>query len=168
MFFTKKKQLKKKKTPRLKIIFLDVDGVLNDEKFFLEKARDVIPIDEGKLLLLKKITDATGAKVVLSSAWRKLPAEHPDLIKLGEEFQESGIELYDMTPVLPINREGQIERWLRANDDVKKFIIIDDEDVFDDLKPYLIKTEWKGENGGGLQEHHVQAAIHMLGRKIGK
>lgn len=47
----------------MKIIFLDIDGVLNYEN---SKSK----VEEEKVKLLKEIVDKTGAEIVLSSDWR--------------------------------------------------------------------------------------------------
>ena len=46
----------------MKVIFLDVDGVLNSQQLF-EKSEDaqLISVDEENIKNLKKIVDATGA-----------------------------------------------------------------------------------------------------------
>lgn len=53
----------------MKVIFLDVDGVLNSQQLF-EKCEDdqLISVDEDNIKNLKTIVDATGAKIVLSSS----------------------------------------------------------------------------------------------------
>ena len=47
----------------MKVIFLDVDGVLNSQQLF-EKCEDdqLISVDEDNIKNLKTIVDATGAK----------------------------------------------------------------------------------------------------------
>lgn len=59
-----------------KIIFLDIDGVLNSMELFdkLEE-RDMEPfmgidVDEDNLEQLRYIVERTGAQIVLSSSWR--------------------------------------------------------------------------------------------------
>ena len=59
----------------MKVIFLDVDGVLNSDEYFdriqnLDIEGIESDIDINKVKLLKKAVDTTGAKVVLSSSWR--------------------------------------------------------------------------------------------------
>lgn len=49
---------------RVKILFLDVDGVLNGENYGYQG------INSNLLYLLKAILDETGCKIVLSSTWR--------------------------------------------------------------------------------------------------
>ena len=48
-----------------KVIFLDIDGVLNDEGKNLKRG---VYIDEEMTARLKKIVEATGAQIVLSSS----------------------------------------------------------------------------------------------------
>ena len=62
----------------MKIIFLDIDGVLNafndfDEMFLEFQLTGVkkVVIDINKVLRLKEIIDKTGAKIVLISSWKK-------------------------------------------------------------------------------------------------
>lgn len=50
----------------MKVIFLDIDGVLNT----FASPEDT-RMDEFRLTYLKRIIDATGAKVVLTSSLRK-------------------------------------------------------------------------------------------------
>ena len=57
-----------------KIIFLDIDGVLNSMDYF-EQTKDCkgyTEINPEKVKLLKEIVDRTGAEIVLSSTWRDL------------------------------------------------------------------------------------------------
>ena len=56
----------------MKVIFLDIDGVLNTEDTFRKMIDGFldIEIDEFRVEYLKKIVDATDAKIVLSSSWK--------------------------------------------------------------------------------------------------
>lgn len=47
----------------MKVIFLDFDGVITTEE---SRSK----LDLSKMRLVKKICDATGAKIVISSSWR--------------------------------------------------------------------------------------------------
>ena len=92
----------------MKVIFLDIDGVLNSENHAKEldrlakegkmSKREVcetwdLPY-EGTLLPLKKIVDETGAKIVLSSCWRINPA---NITKLNKIFEPYGFQIMDIT-----------------------------------------------------------------------
>ena len=72
-----------------KVIFLDIDGVLNDEstKSFKKK----IFVEEIRVKRLKDIVQATQAKIVMSSSWRhyfKLYNENPESIKDNYELSK--------------------------------------------------------------------------------
>ena len=54
----------------MKLIFLDVDGVLNCAASFTRRGNP-FPIDDNKVDLLAQIVEATGAELVLSSTWRE-------------------------------------------------------------------------------------------------
>ncbi|MFR1854625.1 MAG: HAD domain-containing protein, partial [Beduini sp.] len=53
----------------MKIIILDIDGVLNCE-YCKIKIDGVHFVMDEKIILLKQLVDRTGAKIVLSSTWR--------------------------------------------------------------------------------------------------
>ena len=51
----------------MKVIFLDIDGVLNSSAYDRKRDWDKLTnIDESRLPLVKRIVDETGAKIVLS------------------------------------------------------------------------------------------------------
>lgn len=86
----------------MKVIFCDIDGVLNEDTTPTRTKSRVIFIDEEKLLRLKRIVDATGAKIVLSSTWRydrDNPSYNADFLELQEAFHKAGLVFYDYTPV---------------------------------------------------------------------
>lgn len=53
-----------------KFLFLDIDGVLNDHTFNTEAMSSTL--DRNKVELLNRILRLTGARIVLTSAWRYL------------------------------------------------------------------------------------------------
>lgn len=151
----------------MKVIFLDIDGVLNEDITPSRTKSRVIFIDEEKLLRLKRIVDATGAEIVLSSTWRYDRDDaryNGDFLELQTAFHEVGLDFYSYTPVdaIGIRRGMEIKAWLGLHPEVKRYIILDDE-LFDfeerGLLPRLIKTEFRD---GGLTEAHVQEAINLL------
>ena len=89
----------------MKVIFLDIDGVLNSDEY-IHKARKLgfkgieEEIDIEKVELLKKAVEQTGARVVLSSSWRLTN----NLSKVRDLFARYGIYL-DTTPFID-NKRG--------------------------------------------------------------
>ena len=154
----------------MKVIFLDVDGVLNSDEYF-EKTKGLNlqgiyqDIDVEKIKLLKKAVDETGAKVVLTSSWRYTK----NTIKLKELLKEYEI-FVDATPFIENKRGLEIKKWLLDNQNVDDFVILDDEifDSFDeDLLEKLIKiSDGNGYNfGEGLLEKDVDEILERFGRK---
>jgi len=104
-----------------KIIFLDIDGVLNC-KLTPNPRKFPYVVDPKLLKRLKRIIHRTHAKVVLSSTWRYDPAG----IFSANHW---GIPFIDVIPDMPENpRRDEILAWLRHHPDVKRYVVIDDED----------------------------------------
>ncbi len=169
----------------MKVIFLDIDGVLNDSKTFediyneyqITKTRR-LEIDREKLEYLKRIVEETQALIVLSSSWRLMGIlKNGQVIKGTEKFyalikmfQEYGLKIYDVTPYIEGKRNEEIKAWLK-NKDVENFIIIDDEVYYlQEFKEHLIKTSNVKDKRNirniydcsGLKPEHVEEAIRKL------
>jgi hypothetical protein len=119
----------------MKIIFLDIDGVLNP----LTSKRDTSgrfgrQAFENFRLILDKLPEAS---VVITSTWRY----HYTLPEMKEYFREVGIDprrIVDMAPDLRPNdgmirhypgRDEEIHAWLAQHPDIENFAILDDVDL---------------------------------------
>lgn len=148
----------------MKVIFLDLDGVLNSEKYVHEMGKDWDgnQIDPKAVIRLNKIVDITDAKIVVSSSWR---IEH-SLENLKKIFIDNRIigEVIGCTPVLGTDRSAEISVWL-SNNPVDNFVILDDDrleaarDCSDPLfDEHFVRTSWLD----GLQDRHADKAIRIL------
>lgn len=157
----------------MKVIFLDIDGVLNSDEYVDRVKKTDIQgierdIDIEKVKLLKRAIDETGAKVVLSSTWRYTKNAR----YLKELLANYGIRL-DSTPYIQDKRGLEIKKWLSENQGVEDFLIIDDE-IFDSFDEGLMKKLVKISNGNGrslgegLLPKDVNEIIERLGRKKAK
>ena len=159
----------------MKVIFLDVDGVLNDQMWL--RLYENGEIDKERVARLAEIVKATGAVIVLSSSWRVLPDELDDMDKwvwrqLVDALHEYDMSIYDRTPVIGMDRPLEIKTWLDQHaGQVEAFVSIDDDFRKEDYAKYgiedcLVKTSFYGVEGnlGGLQDRHVKEAIEKLGR----
>ena len=154
----------------MKVIFLDIDGVLNSDEY-LDKVKNSDiqgierDIDVGKVKLLKRAIDETGARVVLSSSWRYTRNAR----YLKELLAKYEIRV-DSTTYIQDIRGLEIKKWLSENQGVEDFIILDDE-IFDSFDEELIKKLVKVSNGNGrslgegLLPKDVDEIIERLGRK---
>ncbi len=154
----------------MKVIFLDIDGVLNSDEY-LDKVKNSDiqgierDIDVGKVKLLKRAIDETGARVVLSSSWR-----YTRNARYLKELLANYEIRVDSTPYIQDIRGLEIKKWLSENQGVEDFIILDDE-IFDSFDEELIKKLVKVSNGNGrslgegLLPKDVDEIIERLGRK---
>lgn len=146
----------------MKVIFLDVDGVLNTPEHFSSQGVVILP---EKLALLKQIVEATGAGIVLSTSWREYWEQEETLCRpIGQQinsiFNAVGLRILDKTPQEPPRREAQIESWLNDHPEVEAFVVLDDALLSAPfLQGHFVKTS---PYFGALDEMDVQRAIVIL------
>lgn len=159
----------------MKVIFLDIDGVLNDN-FTQSKIFGYDFVDDDKVERLKTIIDATGAKVVLSSTWRDgwydwdegLNTLSADMfIALEKKLRDFGVELFDKTPMPTRSRSRrgeEITYWLdHQNDNIEAFVILEDfENLFPCSEDHIVWTD----PSEGLTEECMELAIDKLNKII--
>ncbi len=84
----------------MKVIFFDIDGVLNSNKFICNHPGEVI--DRKNVKNLASIVKATDAKLVAICNWRKEFVKEPicdeRALELVQKFAEEGLSIYDVTP----------------------------------------------------------------------
>ena len=151
----------------MKILFLDIDGVLNNNLTRTITFDGWCFVDDYLVKRLKQIIDATGAKIVLSSTWRdgwnrKNESENkPYFNQLRDKLKEYGMKIWDALP-LPMRpkRSIAITEWfeLHKDLDIESFVILDDWYDMGIYRDHLIQI-----NGGiGLTDEDVNEAISFL------
>lgn len=150
----------------MKVIFLDIDGVLNHYYWYRERRyKSNIPhplddFDPKSVSYLNNITDQTGAKIIISSSWRF----DPDIVNILRKVGVTG-EIIGYTPDLydtygSLRRGKEIDAVLNKRTDIKRYIILDDDiDMEEYQLPYFIKTN---ANGSGLNKTLAKKAIKIL------
>lgn len=155
----------------MKVIFLDVDGVLNTPSSE-SRCGEYIGIDDEKVEKLKKIVEKTKTEIVLISTWKKYwrkeeklkPLQDYSANYLDEKLAKQGLKAIDKTKDKADGRylsrgESILEYVYRNN--VENYIILDD-CQFDydgcDLTDNYIKTN----QIEGLSEQQVKAACETL------
>lgn len=145
----------------MKIIFLDIDGVLNSRQYDLTRGEGDGNIDQSRLPLLKQLTDRTGAKIVLTSTWRIHLGTDETGREMEEVFRQGGITLYDKTPEMQNDRTKEISAWLERHPEVTAFVIIDDIKFgWGALAPMVVNTDYR--IGWGLEPRHIERAMEIL------
>lgn len=151
----------------MKIIFLDIDGVLNCSEWLKKQSKKkYCEINPEKVKLLAKIIAQTNAKIVLVSSWRELDTNNDMYRYLVSSLNQYNITILDKTAISPdYNRPKEISLWLKEHPYITNYIILDDdfskEDYGQILGSHLIHTSF-WEPDGGLREEHVEAAIQIL------
>ena len=105
----------------MKVIFLDIDGVLNCEKTPNPRKFPYV-VDKKLLARLQKLLERTGAKVVLSSSWRLDPIG----LFAAKHWR---VPFMDVCPDMPKrSRRDEVLMWIAHHPNVSRYAIIDDED----------------------------------------
>ena len=158
----------------MKIIFLDIDGVLNSEMYEWSRGEDRADnrIDLSRVRLLKDIVSATDAKIVLSSTWRLDWDKSPELCGEDGEYinqclAQYGLFIIDKTPFNSMidDRRREILTWLSSHrGEVESFVILDDINCgWEELDRRVVVTD---PYGYGLNEEHVKKAIKLLNIRV--
>ena len=155
------------------------DGVLNADSTTTEMTPEGFTFVEDVLVeRVKKIIDATGAKVILSSDWR---FEHPrfdddpdtkmgiNLSLLIRKLADFGINLYGMTSAMCHLRGEEIESWLDKNEcrfggiDNINYVILDDLpwSEFYGHEKHFVQTDAYI----GITDEDVEKAIAILNKE---
>ena len=159
----------------VKIVFLDIDGVLNSHEYIRERAPEkergsIIGIDPVAVVRLNRLVRETRAEIVVSST-KRAGRTRAQLIEMLEERGFVGV-VRGMTPehVVPTpgglyvaeRRGHEIGAWLEAAPrygvEVESFVILDDDRDMAHLADRLVKTSFDN----GLTDADVDRAIAML------
>ena len=136
---------------KMKVIFLDIDGVLNNNS-----DRE---ISNDKLKLLSELVSKTGADVVLSSSWRygwnkpELNQPGTRIYRLKQLLKDNDIVIKD-TIGLDLTKSIQIKNYLNTNM-ISNYIVLDDEPID---TANLVQTNAEQ----GLTQSDCQKAFQLL------
>lgn len=161
-----------------KIIFLDIDGVLNSDYWNENHEKEISEgtlIDDDKVELLNRIISSTKASVVLHSGWRfwfnkDIQPLRKESLRLVEILTRNHIIISDITPdfttqeirekkKFSLVKAKEILAWLKAHQEVEKWIVIDDLCLHNDE---IDKHQLKTNPLTGLTHEDVDLAINML------
>ncbi len=150
----------------MRVLFLDIDGVLNSRKFIMAVRNGQISdrgaqIDPERVYKLKRVLDAVpDLKIVISSSWR-IGRTLEELKQLLPAFMD---EIIGKTPSSPDDPEEEgrgyeILDWLKYHPEVTSYVVLDDEQF--DMGPVmdcLVKTPTMG----GIRDEDVETIIKIF------
>ncbi len=133
----------------MKVLFLDIDGVLNNRRSMLAAVRGVYPPENNAIYTVDptcviRLRDALppSTRIVVSSTWRYSKAP---VVKNALEWAG-----WKDPPIIGRTRDGdggkrghEIEAWLRPYK-VERYAIVDDNsDMLDHQLPYFVRTNFE-------------------------
>jgi hypothetical protein len=149
----------------MKILFLDIDGVLNSPKTWAlygdssPLAKDQkFNLDPNALRFIQ-LLHAQGVEIVISSTWRlhENLGDFKDVLgfpvkgKTGREVSVGSV------------RGKEIDLWLKDHPEVEQYCIVDDDsDMLEEQMPYFVKTNYKD----GLQFEHMEKICKIFGMSV--
>ena len=156
-----------------KIIFLDIDGVLNTKFWYGQGKKDKYgpTFDPTAVANLKKILDETGADIVISSSWKSFGLS---MLQRMWKYRNLPSKIIDVTPDclddemllhvdldnvdLLYNRGCEIKVWLKKHEkDISHYVILDDvKDILPEQESYFV---WVDPDSGITKGNVVQAIM---------
>ena len=149
----------------MKVIFLDFDGVINNDVWFenLTPERradgDFTMLDPSLINRIRLLVEKSGANIVVSSAWRTWHETPEALISLFNEAGWDGAPIIDITPVMASNikRGFEVNAWLSKHPEVTSYVILDDNNWFLPGQN-LVLTDYRR----GITDEDVKEALDFL------
>ena len=161
-----------------RVIFLDVDGVLNSNFWNDSHQREISDgtlIDEEKIKLLACLVKKTNSKIILHSGWRtwfdsELKPLRIEAKKLIQLLEKEGLHIDGLTPDLTTEeirktkkfslvKADEILLWLKSHNDVTKWVVLDDLDLHNIR---VTQHQVKPDQTVGLTAQDVEKAVKIL------
>lgn len=163
-----------------KIVFLDIDGVLNSSfwnEAHQKEISDGTLIDEGKIKLLAQLIKRTNAEIILHSGWRfwfdsETTPLRPESEKLVNMLADEGLKISGMTPDLTTEeirrtkkfsyvKADEILLWLELHHNVSGWVVLDDLALHNEL---VARHQVMPDPAAGLTLDNIAEAEKILER----
>lgn len=118
----------------MKVIFLDIDGVLNSEEWdmyvqsFIYGARfnSCYLLSQEMILRLQNVVFQTNAEIVLTSSWR---TNERAMDALRRQLNLYHLSIRDTTVSYAYgNRADEVKLWIKSHSNITSYAIVDDYD----------------------------------------
>ena len=124
----------KTKKKKRNVIFLDVDGVLNDRYTEDRTPCGFIGLEDSMIANLAFIVEKTGAEIVLTSTWKSEWKPHmkdcePDGAYLSKRLKKHSLRIIDKTEDHTADRGAGIKQYLDEHPDIENWVVLDDDDL---------------------------------------
>lgn len=154
----------------MKVIFLDIDGVLNNYQTMALTPDGYTGISNGLLKRLSTIVKETNARIVLSSTWKSEWDKNESLCSndgkyMVKKFRQLGLLIFDKIEDIDNSlstRGAAIMKYLESHPEVEEWVVIDDDEFDFNKYPEIMDRFVHTDNLKGLVEDDVQKAIGLL------
>lgn len=163
---------------RLRVLFLDIDGVLNSNAYLkanpgsFDRSKGYISMfDPVACARLQVVLMVTGAKIVISSSWRivhSIDDIRGYLAARGITAEVIGLTPsggYDLSAdhAFPTNetltcRGAEILAWVDAHPELDSYAVVDDNSDMDGVRERFVQTTWEH----GLLDEHMLPLVRTL------
>lgn len=157
---------------RIDLLFLDIDGVLNNDKWFdtdyhyslMNKYGYMNSYFDPKCVKnLNILYDSfPNLKVILSSSWRNCSLKEYGKQSMNDVFKEVGIKykIFDKTPYMFDNRAKEILKYMEGIN--CRYIIVDDQSWYFRGYPTLMSHLIATDPSVGLTKDNINEIISVL------
>lgn len=158
----------------MKVIFLDIDGVLNCFSDYMVPSKPTHEWDPSamqkcginldlyptQVRRVNKLIEKTGAKIVLSTSWRKGDETWWNNLLITLEGFGLLPVIIGKIPDLRTSRGEEVQAYLDEHPEVIQFVILDDINEFTEynLLDNFIQTNYQL----GIQDKDVERALEIL------
>lgn len=162
----------------IKVVFLDIDGVLNSYFWNDSHQRDISDgtlFDEEKIKLLARLVNNTNSKIILHSGWRiwfnsEIKPVCKKAQKLLDLLSYEGLTIDGLTPDLTTKeirktkkfslvKAEEILSWLKSHNDVSGWVVLDDLDLHNEQ---IERHQVKPDQTIGLTVENIEEAEKIL------
>ena len=151
----------------MKVVFCDVDGVLNNARTRARSPSGYTGVSDVLIRNLRRIVSETGASIVLSSDWRLVrddPVHGKDYRYLVRRLRFIGcLRIADHTPDISWRVRGhEIRQYLSEHPQVTEFAVLDDLPFHDFMTCGLLQNLVLTNPKAGLTDADVRRAVQIL------
>lgn len=141
----------------MKLIFLDIDGVLNNEQWYSSGKAQIAYLltgendikaynfDPDNWKWIEKLIQDTGAKIVISSSWRSFSLEKTIEDFTGTAFEPLVEHIVGVTPYSFARHRGkEIQHYLdNCTEQIESYVIFDDDtDMLENQRANFVHTDF--------------------------
>lgn len=156
----------------MKLIFLDVNGVLNNDELKAKLRRKGVTdidkhYDNKSLDYLKDLVSVSDAKIILTSEIRKKGHKSPEYKNLKNKLASKGLSIYDEIdtnvdiPVIGVSK--YINYIQMSGTRVEAYVILDDDPTNAPDKHYVLTRSGNDSKDGFTRKHLMEAMKILMG-----